>query len=145
MHISSAYGVPLQSPPASPMVQGPASVSGAQVASREKFSVLNDFRYLTDTDKDLLEVATGEVIEPGITQRSGAASAFAQQLALDRRTGELAPNQDVTAVYLRNAAAEIDRVNAGRPGFRNPYGGEVMDRAVAYLESQGRGRADIRL
>ena len=72
-------------------------------------------------------------------------SAFAQQLALDRRTGELAPHQEVTAVYLRNAAAAIDKANEGRQGFRNPYSGPVMDRAVAYLEATGRGRADIRL
>ena len=72
-----------------------------------RFSVLNDFRYLTDSDKDLLSHVTGETIEPGFTDQTGPASAFAQQLALDRRTGALAPNQDVTAVYLRNAAAAI--------------------------------------
>lgn len=145
MRISSTYGVPPRPAPVAPSQQ-PAPVGGSGSApAREKFSVLNDFRYLTDSDKDLLREATGEVIEPGITERAGAASALAQQLALDRRTGELAPNQPVTAVYLRNAAAEIDRLNAGRAGFRNPYSGDVMERAVAHLEAQGRGRADIRL
>ena len=43
------------------------------------------------------------------------------------------------------AAAEIDRANAGRAGFRNPYSGDVLDRAVSYLQATGRGRADIRL
>lgn len=117
----------------------------AQKATEPRFSVLNDFRYLTDSDKDLLGAATGEHIEPGITDRTGAASAFAQQLALDRRTGKLAPNQHVTGVYLRNAAAAIDEVNAGRPGFTNPYSGVVMDKALSHLEAIGRGRADIRL
>lgn len=107
--------------------------------------MLNDFRYLTDSDKELLGRATGEAIEPGITDRTGPASAFAQQLALDRRTGQLAPNQHVTGVYLRNAAAAIDTANAGRANFTNPYSGEVMERAVSYLDSIGRGRADIRL
>ncbi len=110
-----------------------------------RFSVLNDFRYLTDSDKELLSHVTGETIEPGFTDQAGPASAFAQQLALDRRTGVLAPNQHVTVVHLRSAAAAIDEHNQGRPQFRNPYSGEVMDAALTYLESIGRGRADIRL
>lgn len=115
------------------------------VGADRRFSVLNDFRYLTESDKDLLARVTGERIEPGLTEGTGQVSAFAQQLALDRRTGELAPNQQVTAVYLRNAAAAIEQRTAGNPHHRNPYSGEVMDAAVAYLESVGRGRADIRL
>lgn len=133
-------------PPTTPPAPAPPTgAAGAPSPQPRQFSVLNDFRYLSDSDKDLLGVVTGERIDPGITDRVGAASAFAQQLALDRRTGDLAPGQDVTAVYLRNASAEIDRANAGRPGFRNPYSGPFMDRAIAHLEATGRGRADIRM
>lgn len=110
-----------------------------------RFSVLNDFRYLTDSDKHMLGEVTGEKIEPGFTDRPGSASAFALQLALDRRTGNLAPNQQVTSVYLRNAAAELDQQNAGRAGYRNPYSGEIMSKATAWLDAHGRSRADIRL
>ncbi|MDO5697037.1 MAG: hypothetical protein Q4G51_03575 [Dermatophilus congolensis] len=112
----------------------------AQRATARRYGVLNDFRYLTETDSQLLRAATGEALEA-----KEPSSQFAQQLALDRRTGELAPHQDVTAVYLRNAAARIDEQNAGRKGFTNPYSGPAMDKAVSYLESIGRGRADIRL
>ncbi|MDO5627038.1 MAG: hypothetical protein Q4G43_01845 [Mobilicoccus sp.] len=126
---------PVQTPP---VTEAPPARAGG-------FSVLNDFRYLTHTDKDMLRYATGEVVEPGLIDRRGAASAFTQQLALDRRTGELAPHQDVTAVYLRNASAALEEFGAGRRGFSNPYSGEVFDRAVAWLEANGRGRADIRL
>ena len=133
--------MPRQATPA----EGISRAGGSTGASAPQFSVLNDFRYLTETDKELLGAATGEQIEPGLTDRTGPASAFAQQLALDRRTGELAPHQDVTGVYLRNAAAAIDAVNGTRAGFRNPYSGPVMDKAVAYLQAQGRGRADIRM
>ena len=146
MSISSTYDAGRWQPrPASTTAPAPVDRTTSTATDRHRFSVLNDFRYLTDSDKELLGAATGERIEPGITERTGAASAFAQQLALDRRTGALAPQQDVTGVYLRNAAAEIDRANAGRAGFRNPYSGAVLDRAVSYLEATGRGRADIRL
>nr|BBI40674.1 hypothetical protein [Pseudomonas sp.] len=117
MRLTSAYEV---QPPQRPT--RPDEIAGFQAKppTPREFSVLNDFRYLTDSDKELLGAATGERIEPGITDRTGPASAFAQQLALDRRTGMLAPNQDVTAVYLRNAADAIDKANAGRRGFTNP-------------------------
>ena len=134
MRISSSSDVPY--------VPSPAATEAASVqpASARRYGVLNDFRYLTSSDSQLLRAATGESPESG-----EPSSQFAQQLALDRRTGELAPHQDVTAVYLRNAAARIDELNSGRKGFTNPYSGEAMDRAVSYLESIGRGRADIRL
>ena len=116
-----------------------------QVRSTQRFSVLNDFRYLTEADKELLHNATGEQIEPGLVDNPGSASPFAQQLALDRRTGALAPNQIVTSVYLKNRAQEIDARNYGRPNLRNPYSGEDMTKALAYLDSIGRSRADLRL
>lgn len=120
-----------------------ATSAAAERISR--FSVLNDFRYLTDSDKHMLGAVTGENIEPGFTDRPGSASAFALQLALDRRTGNLAPNQEVTSVYLRNAAADLEQQNASRAGFRNPYSGEIMSKAVAWLDANGRSRADIRI
>lgn len=142
MRLTSAYGVPAAyRAPATEQ----AAPTRAVTAAEPRFSVLNDLRYLTDSDKDLLGKATGERIEPGITDRTGPASAFAQQLALDRRTGQLAPHQEVTAVYLRNAASAIETANAGRANFTNPHSGEVMERVVAYLEATGHGRADIRL
>lgn len=145
MRLTSAYGIPASPPPAQSEAAAQAQAAQPAAPAKPAFSVLNDFRYLTDSDNELLAKATGETIDPGITGRTGPASAFAQQLALDRRTGQLAPNQDVTAVYLRNAAAAIDTANAGRANFTNPYSGEVMERAVAHLEATGRGRADIRL
>lgn len=116
----------------------------ARADRADRFSVLNDFRYLTDSDKHMLGEVTGEKIEPGFTDRPGSASAFALQLALDRRTGALAPNQQVTSVYLRNAALELQQQNAGR-AYQNPYSGEIMDKAVAWLDAHGQSRADIRL
>lgn len=130
-------------PEDAPVSRAASPSRAASLAGR--FSVLNDFRYLTDSDKDMLAAVTGEKIEPGFTDKPGAASAFALQLALDRRTGELAPNQAVTSTYLRNAAAEMDARNAGRPNARNPYSGEVMDKAVAWLDAHGLNRADLRL
>lgn len=132
----------ISSSPDLSQVTSPAAVEATSVhpAAARRFGVLNDFRYLTQSDSELLRAATGESLE-----NAEPSSQFAQQLALDRRTGELSPHQHVTGVYLRNAAARIDELNAGRKGFTNPYSGEAMDRAVSYLESIGRGRADIRL
>ncbi len=121
------------------------SVPTQPSASAPRFSVLNDFRYLTDSDKQMLAAVTGEKIEPGFTDRPGSASAFALQLALDRRTGDLAPSQAVTSVYLRNAAEQLNSANAGRPGFTNPYAGEVVEQAIAWLDAHGAHRADLRL
>ncbi|WP_168583029.1 hypothetical protein [Gephyromycinifex aptenodytis] len=142
MRIQSSYDVGATPRPTAPAPVAPARPVAPPAGT---FSVLNDFRYLTDSDKDLLRDVTGEVVEPGLIDRAGAASAFAQQLALDRRTGELAPNQHVTGVYLRNAAAELEKFGEQRPGFTNPYSGEVFDAALAWLDARGRARADIRL
>lgn len=145
---ASPHLVPIaQTPPqdAPPSTGAVESVSREVTARTGRFSVLNDFRYLTDSDKSMLSAVTGEQIEPGFTDRPGSASAFALQLALDRRTGQLAPNQQVTSVYLRNAAAELDRRHEQRPGFTNPYSGEFMERAVSWLDAHGRSRADIRM
>lgn len=139
MQISSSYGVGSTRPAA------PTTPTAPAAPSRPEFSVLNDFRYLTDSDKEMLREVTGEVVEPGLIDRRGAASAFTQQLALDRRTGQLAPNQHVTGVYLKNAAAELQSFGAGRAGFSNPYSGEVFDAALSWLNAHGRARADIRL
>lgn len=139
MHISSMHGTSTAVPPATPVTPAAAG------ATRRTFSVLNDFRYLTESDKDLLREVTGEIIDPALMDGRGRASALAQQLALDRRTGELAPNQPVTGVYLQNAAAGLEASNAGRTSFNNPYSGEVYDRALEWLAAHGRSRADIRL
>ena len=84
-------------------------------------------------------------MDTNFAQPSRSASAFALQLALARRTGNLAPNQEVPSVYLRNTAADLQQQNAGRPGYRNPYSGEFMVKAVAWLDAHGRSRADIRM
>lgn len=142
-------------PPARDMMSATAVSRTSEVSRTEaasttrtsapRFSVLNDFRYLTDADKDLLRHATGEQIEPGMADNPHSAGPFAQQLALDRRTGALAPNQVVTSVYLKNRAQEIDARNYGRPNLHNPYAGEDMTKAMTYLDSIGRSRADLRL
>lgn len=135
----------IPSNPTPTTVDRAAPTQRVEPAATRSFGVLNDFRYLSGFDKDLLRAATGEVVEPGLIDRSGAASAFTQQLALDRRTGELGPHQEVSAVYLRNASAALEEFGAGKPGFKNPYSGEVFDRAVSWLEAHGRSRADIRM
>lgn len=141
-------------PPARDMMSAAAITKPSEItrpepaatrSNTQRFSVLNDFRYLTDADKDLLRHATGEQIEPGMVDNPQSASPFAQQLALDRRTGALAPNQVVTSVYLKNRAQEIDARNYGRPNLHNPYAGQDMTKAMSYLDSIGRSRADLRL
>lgn len=141
MRIPSTFG-PME-PPRGPHEIDPSRriEAPASPGPGTRYSVLNDFRYLTRDDADLLRAATGERIGQG----TDPSSPLAQQLALDRRTGELAPNQQVTAVYLRNASAALEQANAGRRGWRNPYSGPAFDKAVAHLEATGRGRADIRL
>ncbi|MBO3192003.1 hypothetical protein GZ195_02700, partial [Dermatophilus congolensis] len=87
-----------------------------------RYSVLNDFRYLTADDVELLRAATGEAAD-----REDPKSQFAQQLALDRRRGDLERDAPVTATYLRDASVRIERENAGRVAFRNPYAGKAYE------------------
>ncbi len=74
--------------------QAPTVRAGSTGTSAGRFSVLNDFRYLTDSDQRMLAAVTGEKIEPG---------------------------------------------------FTNPYSGEVMEQALAWLDAHGTHRADLRL
>lgn len=103
--------------------------------SARRYSVLNDFRYLTSDDAALLAAATGE--HPDEAEPT---SQFAQQLALDRRRGDLAREAPVTAQYLRDASTRIAKENEGRTGFRNPYSGASFQKALTYLARIGRDR-----
>ena len=100
------------------------------------------FDHLTQADRELIEYATGERIEPGYEDSSERhASPFARQIASDRQSAvRLPPGQAVTAEYLYDVSRMYVLANMEE---WNPFSGEPMERALAYLELNTEGRVDV--
>ena len=97
----------------------------------------NDFEQLTEADRDLIYEATGQQIGPGFDPARETTSAFAAGIAAGRASGQLAPGQEVTAVYLKDLNRRYERA-----GGSNPIAPH-LDKAVAYLSRAGRRRIDV--
>lgn len=96
-----------------------------------------DLRGLTDSDRELIAVVTGEVIpcEPSAGLR---VSFFALQVALDRLSGALPHGQDVSIAYLEDVYTRYDE---GCPDG-NPVSGDLLDLALAFLVGRDLARMD---
>jgi hypothetical protein len=113
----------------------PAAATHARPAKADKPQ--NDFEQLTAADRDLIYEATGQRIGPGFDPARETTSAFAAGIAAGRASGQLAPGQEVTAVYLKDLNRRYER--AGGPNPIAPH----LDKAVAYLSRAGRRRIDV--
>ncbi|MBW3084438.1 hypothetical protein KEM60_00626 [Austwickia sp. TVS 96-490-7B] len=89
----------------------------------------SDLDHLCDDDRQLIHAATGEVIWQGQAPHERPLSAFAMQIAVDRRTGVLPAGQSITADYLQRTRRRLD--DLGAPA--NPFTGMVMERALRHL------------
>jgi hypothetical protein len=90
----------------------------------------NDLDYLTDSDRDLIHAVTGEVIEPGQRPQDRPLSAFAMQIAVDRKCGALRAGLDISAGYLRRTNRLLLQLKVPS----NPFSGPILDKALGYLE-----------
>ena len=98
------------------------------------------YRFLTTSDRDLIEYATGEDLDADPEERGRSLSSFAAHIARDREASRLKPNQELTARYLWEASRQY--VEAGMEES-NPFAGEVMERALAYLSANSAGLCDV--
>lgn len=98
-----------------------------------------DTASLTDRDRELIYQATGQRIGPG-EANPGWINSLAAAIAADRATGKLAPNQEVTAVYLKDLFRRYDQSPTGR----NPIAG-YLEPALRHLDQHGSGggRLDV--
>ncbi|GAB76499.1 hypothetical protein AUCHE_01_00610 [Austwickia chelonae NBRC 105200] len=97
----------------------------------------SDLDYLTDADRQLIHAVTGEVIWQGQEPHERPLSAFAMQIAVDRRTRDLAEGEEISVSYLQRTC---DRLAAlGVPA--NPFQGSNLRKAQAYLSSRAEGRS----
>lgn len=96
---------------------------------------------LTQSDQELLRIVAPDRYVWNDPESS--ASRFAVQLAEDRASGRLQPEEDVTTVYLQSRATELDARLRGTH-TSNPYRGETFRAALRHLERTGHSD-DIRL
>jgi hypothetical protein len=99
---------------------------------REAFR--SDLDHLTDADRELIRAVTGEGIQRGQTPQERPLSAFAMQIAVDRRSGVLPAEQAISVGYLQRTQVRLAAL--GVPV--HPFAGANFTRAVAYLSSRGR-------
>ena len=98
------------------------------------------YRFLTTSDRDLIEYATGEDLDADPEERGRSLSSFAAHIARDREASRLKPNQELTARYLWEASRQY--VEAGMEES-NPFSGKIMERALAYLSANSAGLCDV--
>lgn len=93
---------------------------------------------LTEADRELIRVVTGENLWGAVEFDLGELSTFATQILLDRRTGPLPPSAEVTVEYLERRGRALTPM-----GLLNPFSGATLQRAVRYLVSKETGGVDI--
>lgn len=95
----------------------------------------NDLDYLTEDDRQLIQAVTGEVITPGQRPQDSPLSAFAMQLAVDRKRGGLSAGIEVSAAYLQRTSSLLLQLNVPA----NPFVGESLDRALDFVHRKTKG------
>lgn len=97
----------------------------------------NELDYLTTDDRELIRAVTGEVIEPGRRPQDKPLSAFAMQLAVDRKSGGLSAGLEVSGAYLHRTNRLLLQLNVPS----NPFSGDLLDRALRYVDRRPGGRS----
>ncbi|MFC7528229.1 hypothetical protein [Actinoplanes sp. GCM10030250] len=92
----------------------------------------HDSASLTDRDRELIFQATGQRMGAGSKQ--GWINSLAAAIAADRASGQLAPGQEITALYLKDLSRRYDQ----NPTGRNPVSG-YLEPALRYLSQHGGG------
>ncbi|PPK94133.1 hypothetical protein CLV92_10831 [Kineococcus xinjiangensis] len=139
---SSASGQQLAAQGSGVRVAGVGRPVGVRESKRAGTVTKTMFDHLTQADRELIEYATGEHIEPGYEDTPEQhVSPFARQIATDRQSAvRLPPGQAVTAEYLHDVSRQYVMANMEE---WNPFAGEPMERALAYLLLNTEGRVDV--
>lgn len=126
-----------------PLLRAAAHTLGAPVAGdlRWLYAGAADLRGLTQTDRELIHVVTGEIVPRTLSEFGVRVSFFALQLAMDRLSGPLADGRDVSIGYLEEV---YSRYEQGCPDG-NPVSGELLDLGLAFLVGRELARLDAAL
>ncbi|PPK90872.1 hypothetical protein CLV92_1212 [Kineococcus xinjiangensis] len=92
---------------------------------------------LKESDWQLIEHATGWTRPADFDPRhpDGPVPLLAGTIAMSRGTDQLGTNQEITGAWLKAQAMRYQQAAIAD----HPFSGAVMERALAYLDSKGRG------
>ncbi|QQS02403.1 MAG: hypothetical protein IPK37_08910 [Austwickia sp.] len=129
----STYGL-------SPLLRAASAALGAPVSGdlRWLYAGPHDLDALTSSDRDLIAVVTGELFPEHVEGVGVRVSFFALQIALDRIAGPLRDGEDASIEYMERVYTTYeDNCPEG-----NPFSGELLDLALAYLVGKDLARQD---
>ncbi len=89
----------------------------------------HDLNALTDGDRELIHVVTGEVIPARVIGLGVRVSFFTLHLAMDRKSGVLKDGREVTVPYLEDVYTQYDE--SCPEG--NAVSGDLLDLGLAFL------------
>lgn len=123
-----------------PLLRAAAQTLGVPVTGdlRWLYAGPRDLRGLTDSDRELIHVVTGEVLPQHLSAMGVRVSFFTLQLAMDRLTGPLVDGRDVSIPYLEHVYTQYDEGCADG----NPVSGDLLDLALAFLVGRELARLD---
>lgn len=124
----------------SPLLRAASAALGAPVSGdlRWLYAGPHDLDALTTSDRDLIAVVTGELFPEHVEGVGVRVSFFALQIALDRIAGPLRDGAEASIEYVEDVyTAYEDNCPEG-----NPFSGELLDLALAYLVGKDIARQD---
>lgn len=129
----STYGL-------SPLLRAASAALGAPVTGdlRWLYAGPHDLDALTPSDRDLIAVVTGELFPEHVDGVGVRVSFFTLQLALDRIAGALRDGADATIEYMEAVYTGYEE-NCPEG---NPFSGDLLDLALAYLVGKDLARQD---
>lgn len=130
--MSSSYGL-------SPLIRAASAALDAPVAGdlRWLYAGPHDLCSLTDSDRELIEIVTGETFDEG-AEVGVRVSFFTLQIAMDRLGGPLQDGAEITIPYMEDAYSAYER----HCPQGNPFSGDLLDLALAYLVGRDLARQD---
>lgn len=91
---------------------------------------------LTETDRELIFVATGERIPTEVPAAGMPVSFYVLQIAMDRLAGPLRDGEDITVQYAESVYCAYEEGCADG----NPLSGDLLDMTLAFLVGRELGR-----
>lgn len=124
----------------SPLLRAASAAIGAPVTGdlRWLYAGANDLDALSDTDRELIAVVTGETLPDHVEGVGVRVSFFTLQMALDRLTGVLPDGLDASIVYVESTFTAYEQ-NCPEG---NPFSGDLCDLALAYLVGRDLAQQD---
>lgn len=115
----------------SPLISAAAAHLGRPVTGDVRWLHLSgdELDRLTESDRELVHVVTGERLPRWVPDDGIPVSFFVLQLAVDRAVGPLADGRDVSITYVEDVYDAYEHGCADG----NPFSGELFDFALAFL------------